>query len=265
MISKLFFPFGHDLFGIYRKNLIYNIVGRNLKLKYRQSFLGMLWTLLIPAFSSAIYYFVFQFVMKVQIPNYLLFILSGMLPWTFLSVTIMNGTECIVQNGYLINKVPVPPSIFPLTETLTGFINFILAVPVLLIVAFMTSAPMTASLLLLPVYFALLLIQIYSVSLLMATLFVYFRDLRHLISLIMQVWFYLTPVVYTEAMVPEDFRWIFILNPVAYIFSAIHTIIIFGVTPPFPELGIAATWSLLLLIVSFWAYHKLSTFIAENI
>jgi len=265
ILTKLLFPYGHDLFGIYRKNLLYNIVGRNLKLKYRQSYMGMLWTLLIPAFSAIIYYFVFQIIMKVQIPNYLLFVLSGLVPWTFLSGTALGAMESIVLHGYLINKVPVPPSIFPLTETITGFINFLLAIPILFIVAFITQAPINFSVFYLPLLFALLFVQTYSISLALGTLFVYFRDLRHLMTLILQVWFYLTPVIYSESMIPENFKWISKANPSAYLFSGIHNIFVFGQGPTPEMLLISCLWTFGLLMLSFWIYKKISTFIAENI
>ncbi|MBY0316797.1 MAG: hypothetical protein K2Q26_14855, partial [Bdellovibrionales bacterium] len=114
-----------------KKFLIYNLVLRNIKLKYRSSFLGFFWTLLVPISNALIYIYVFKFVMKVNIPTYSTFIVSGILHWGLYLSTVSLGMESIVGNSPLIGKVPIPPRVFVFCEAFTGLINFVFALPVL--------------------------------------------------------------------------------------------------------------------------------------
>lgn len=217
-----------ELFCLHRKFLVYNLVQRNLKLKYRQSILGWLWTVLIPAGSAVIYYLVFQYVMKVKIPNYLLFVMSGTLPWAFFSTVLLNGMESIVGNQPLVNKVPLPLSVFPYSEVITGFINLLFAVPVIVVISLVSGAPWGWQLLMIPICYFCLFFQSYGFSLMLATSFVFFRDLRHALAILLQMWFYVTPILYTSDMVPAEARGYLWLNPVCTIFEGLHTSTAFG-------------------------------------
>ncbi|WP_413294134.1 ABC transporter permease [Bdellovibrio sp. HCB185ZH] len=244
-----------DVFCINHKFALFNFVSRNLKLKYRKSILGILWTILIPAFSAAIYFLVFQYVMKVQIPNYLVFILSGVIPWTFFQATITGGLESIVGNHFILNKVPINVSIFPLSEAFTAAINMVLALPVLLVVMVAYSVWPTLGWFQIPLLCVALFIQAYSIGLTSAILFVHLRDLRPIMSVILQVWFYLTPVVYSESMVPSQMQFIKILNPVWFVFSGLHKITGGTGYLQAQELLILMAWTALLFLIATMVYR----------
>ena len=254
-----------DFFGLGMKYLIYNLTSRNLKLKYRRSFFGAFWTFLVPAAMAGVYFFIFKYVIKVQIENYLIFVLSGVIPWTFFSNVIIFGMESIVCNGQLLNKVPIPPNVFPLSEALTGFINLLFSLPVLLVVLVLSkiSISLVALFCMLPLILMLSL-QAYSLSLMLGEIFVYFRDLRHVVAIGMQIWFYLTPVVYSADMIPEQANIIRVLNPVFYLFQGFHSIMAYGVAPSLESLLIALAWTTLLAIGAFQINRKLRWNIAEN-
>src|SRR6202035_5870261 len=131
--------FGIDIFCVSKKFLVFNLVGRNLKVKYRRSVLGVLWTLLSPLATVMIFYFVFKVILKVQIPHYMAFLVSGVLPWSFFSQTINEGMDSIVGNAGIAAKVPVPIQIFPLVGAITNFITLFLALPVILGISILTS------------------------------------------------------------------------------------------------------------------------------
>lgn len=210
-----------EYFCAHRKFLLFNLLSRNLKVRYRKSLLGMLWTLLIPAGSAAIYFVIFQFVLKVKIDNYLLVILSGIIPWTFFSAVIA-GLEVIVANYALLNKVPLPPHALVMAETLTHFLNLILSLPIILFVFFASGfAPNLAMMQYLPLI-VLLFFTAYALSLILGLTYVYFRDLRYIVQLILQFWFYLTPVMYKVEMIPPDYAFFIYLNPVGTIFAGFH-------------------------------------------
>ncbi|MEK6706260.1 MAG: ABC transporter permease [Bdellovibrionota bacterium] len=247
MELAFFKPLGIDFFCLGKKFLVFNLVSRNLKIKYRRSILGLFWTLLAPIAMAFVYYFVFQVILNIQVPHYLVFILSGILLWTFFSQTLMEGLESVVGNWGLISKVPIPLQIFPYVGTLTNLVTLLLSLPIIIGAAIIFKTPIGASMVLIPFYFFLLFIMAYSLSFIAGVAFVYFRDLRHLMGIVMQLWFYSTPVIYDENMIPPQYRWVIFLNPVGHIFTGMHTIFINGGWPSLKHASMATIWAIVAL------------------
>lgn len=247
-----------DFFCWKNKYALYNFVARNLKLKYRKSIIGALWTLIIPATTAVVFYFVFQYVMRVNIPNYLLFVLAGMIPWTFFQSSITTGLESIVNNHGILNKVPLAPHIFPLSETLTSFMNLLLSIPVIVVLTFFYSIQPDITWLQIPLLLIALFLQGYAFSLICGVVFVYLRDFRPITAVIIQIWFYLTPVIYSESMLPEKFAFIKYLNPVFYIFSGFHNIITMNKGLSISEFSITLMWTAFAISISYllYAYNR---------
>lgn len=258
-------PFGEDFFCIYNKNLLFNLLKRNLKLKYRQSYLGIFWTVLVPALNALIYYFVFKNVLRVGIENYFLFVLTGLLPWQFFSTAVLNSIESITLNAGLINKVPVPPRAFPFAEINTIMINFVLSMPVLMAVAIVNKSDFAWVNFSFIFYIMLLFFQGYGLSLVFSTLYVYLRDLRHFVGIIVQAWFYLTPVVYHQGMVPENFKWVEYANPIALIFHGIHETFVYNRSMSFDQNAIAVLWTVVILNIGFVVYLRSKKTLVESL
>ena len=253
------------LFGFNNKYLIFNILSRNLKLKYRRSYLGFLWTVLVPGANAIVYYFVFHQVMRIQIPNHLLFLLAGILPWTFFSNSLIQCMESILQSHSLLNKVPLPPHIFPLSDVLTAFINYLFSLPVLIIIQISMIGFQPLGVLWLLVLSLLLFMQAYGLGLILAYTFVFLRDLRHLMGIVIQIWFYLTPIVYMQSMVPEKLKFIAYVNPVALIFNEIHETFVFIGFINFENLLYASIWSIGIALIAFYFFKKYNRTIVESI
>jgi ABC-type polysaccharide/polyol phosphate export permease len=249
-------PFGVDLFCTGKKFLVFNLISKNLKTKYHRSVLGLLWTLLSPLATTLVFYFVFKVVLNVQIPHYLPFILSGMLPWTFFSQTILEGMESLVMSLGLLSKVPIPLQVFPFVGALTNLVTLSLATPVLIGAALLSGVPLSSSLILLPVYYLILFFIAYGISTSLAILFVILRDLRHIMGIALQILFYATPIVYQDSMIPEKYRWVIYTNPVAFAFIDLHAIVGRGEWPVPEHLLVLLTWCLMSLL-SATALHKL--------
>ena len=262
---SLFQPFGTDIFCLGKKFLVFNMVSRNIKIKYRRSILGLFWTLLNPMALAAIYYFVFKVILKIQVPHYLVFILSGVLSWNFFAGTLVEGMESIVGNFGLVSKVPVPLQIFPYVGAITNLVTLFFALPILVGAAIISKATIGPSIVLLLFYWGALFFIGYGFSLLMAILFVYFRDLRHIMGIVVQLWFYGTPVIYNETMVPEKFRWILALNPLGYVFSGIHEVLVEGRWPPTGQLLIVCAWVTLMLALTLIIQKHFTTAVVERI
>jgi len=143
MTSLLIRPLGIDIFCLSKKFLVYNLVSRNLKVKYRRSVLGVLWTLAAPVAISVIYYFVFKVILKISIPHYPVFILAGVLFWNFFSMTVIESMESIVANWVIVTKIPIPLQVFPFSGAMTNLTTLLLALPVLWTVAAFSGVPIT--------------------------------------------------------------------------------------------------------------------------
>ncbi|RYZ75673.1 MAG: ABC transporter permease [Proteobacteria bacterium] len=265
MIEALIKPFGIDLFCVGKKFLVYNMVGRNLKIKYRRSVLGILWTLLSPLSLVGIYYFVFKTILKVESPNYLAYLVSGILPWAFFSQTILEGMESISGNSGLVSKIPVPLQVFPLVGMLTNLVTLIFALPIMITVSVSSGILLGPSLLLLPVYICGVALISYTFALSLGLMFVYFQDLKHITGLAIQLWFYATPVLYHSTMIPAKYGWILYANPVATAFIAIHQILTEGTWPPISLLFATFIWTVISLIGAITVYRLTAQDVAENV
>lgn len=265
MLNTICFPFGIDMFCLRRKFLLANFVARNLKLKYRRSFLGFAWSLVVPLTTATMYYIVFQLIARIHVPHYVLYIVSGVLPWTAFVQSVTESLESIVANDSLITRIPIPSQVFPLNLCVTNFINLLFSLPVILFITWWEGMHLSAAFLALPFIFALLILTAYSLGLILAVAFVYFRDLKHITSLVMQLWMYATPIVYTVDMIPERFRWIFYANPIAPTISCIRDIVMRGELPGRENFLLMLIWVAALYLAASLCFKSFRSFLAENL
>jgi ABC-2 type transport system permease protein len=255
-------PFNCDIFCTTKKFLVFNLVSRDLKIKYRRSFFGFFWTILHPLGLCGIYYIVFKQILNVNIPHYVPFILSGVMPWTFFSVTVIEGTETLAGNSSLVTKVPIPTQVFPLVACITNFITFLLAIPVVIGFALYSGVSFGASLIWLPFLSFILFMMANSLALIFSVLYVYLRDLKHAISLIMQIWFYVTPIIYRAEMIPERFKAILFWNPVGLLFTSFHEAIL-GQPIPILHIAVSLAWAGIFFSIALYVQIKYSGNAAE--
>jgi lipopolysaccharide transport system permease protein len=258
-------PFGIDIFCVGKKYLVFNLVGRNLKVKYRRSVLGLLWTLVSPLALTFIFYFVFKIIMKVQVPHYLAFLVSGIIPWSFFSQTVFEGIEAVVGNAGVVAKVPVPIQVFPFIGCVTNFVTLLLAFPIIFGVSIFTGVHLGSSVLLLPVLFFSLFFISYGMSLILGLTYVYFRDLKHILGLAMQLWFYGTPVFYNPDMVPAKYHWLLLANPAGGAFVGLHKIFAEGEWPATEYIISSVVWAFVIMSLGLFVFWKLHRDVVENL
>ncbi|MBI3075368.1 MAG: ABC transporter permease [Deltaproteobacteria bacterium] len=222
------------------RTLIWMLAIRELKLRYRRSVLGFLWTLLNPLILMSVYALVFSVFMRVEMKNYVLFVFAGLLPWLWLSGSMLEGVNAIVGGGDLLKKVMVPAEVLPLTKVLSNFLNYLLSLPTLLIFMVALGAPLGPALLALPVLLAIEMVFIAGLVLGAAALNVRFRDIQHLVSNFMTLWFFLTPILYSSALVPERLRLLLVLNPMAGLIAAHQHLFLEAALPSVRQLAAAA-------------------------
>jgi len=226
------------------RELISMLVERDLKVRYKRSVLGMGWTLLNPLLQMVVYTLVFSFIMRVNVPAFPVFILSGLLPWTLVAVSIAGSSHCLLNNQGLIRKVAVPQMVWPLAVVASKLVDLLLSlVPFTLIAFAYGRGPSLAWLALAP---ALMIATVFYVglALLFSSLTVFYRDMRHLTDILLQVWFYVTPVIYPASFLeklPNPWmKWILRLNPAAPVVQLFQDALYEGRLPDAALLGTGA-------------------------
>ncbi|HTU99322.1 MAG TPA: ABC transporter permease [Luteitalea sp.] len=226
------------------RGLLRGLVQRDLTVKYKGSLLGVAWSLLHPLVMAAVYTLAFRYVVKVPIERFPLFLLSGLLPWMFFAGALGAATSSIADNGTLVRKVAFPRAVLPLAAVASALVQFALMYTVLVPTALVMGGGISfAWAALLPVM-ALQAAFTAGLGLLLATAYVFVRDARHLLDVGLQVWFWLTPIVYAASLAPERLRKWLQLNPMLHFVTAYQEIVTHHVVPS------AATFALLLAMAT---------------
>jgi ABC-type polysaccharide/polyol phosphate export permease len=194
--------------------------------------------------------------MKMNIKHYAIFLLTVLLPWTFLSQSLAYAVESIVGNGDLIKKVAVPKLVFPVAVVISNLINLLLSIIPLAVIVLVVGQPFYWTWIYLPVPLIILTIFTLGATFLFATANVYYRDVAHIIQILLQVLFYLTPIIYSVDMVPAQFRWVFRLNPLVYVFNGFRLAVYWGQLPRLQSFGASLVCALLALVIGFAVFRK---------
>lgn len=247
------------------REMLKNLVVRDLRTRYKESVLGFLWTLINPLLMLVIYSIVFKTIMRMDIENYSIFLFSGLLPWQFHQTVVSSNTSIIINNSGLIKKVYFPSEILPIGTTVAGAINYLLCLIVLFISMLYVGVPIRMSILYFPLILLTQMVFIIGLSLMLSAMNVYFRDLEHIVGIIMMAWFYLTPVFYPLSMVPEKYQSIFLLNPMTHIEQSYRDIFYYGQPPEVETLLICLLFSVLFLVAGLFLFGKLKRNFAEEL
>ncbi|HIZ88680.1 MAG: ABC transporter permease [Mucispirillum sp.] len=211
--------------------LLNQLIIRDFKVKYKRSILGILWSLLNPLLMMAVQYIVFSNIFKFDIPNYALYLLIGIVMFSFFIEATTNGMGSIVTNASLITKVYVPKYIFPVSKVLSTSINLILSIIPLFAVMIITNIRFTSSIIFLPYFISMLIFFTIGMSLALSTFMVFFRDIQFLWGVIANIWMYATPIIYPITILPDVMQKIMVYNPIYHYINAIRLIIIDGQIP----------------------------------
>jgi ABC-2 type transport system permease protein len=247
------------------KELLFNLTSKELKLKYKNSALGFFWSFLNPLLMLTVYTFAFKFIMKVQIENYSLVLLAGLLPWNFFNASVQGSTMSLVNNSHLIKKVYFPREIIPLSLIMSNFVNFLMTLIVLFAAMMLFGVPLGINILMLPVVLILLVMFTTGLSLMLSALNVYYRDISHFTEILFMAWIYLTPVIYSFSMIPEKYRIFLMLNPMTLVVELIRDTTIRNVFPDLKFLLALLVVSSITLAVGQSVFTKLERDIAERI
>ena len=256
------------------REMLKNSVRKELRARYKGSFLGFLWTFVNPLLQLFIYSFVFNQIMRIPPPkgvNYTLMIFVALVPWTFISATINQSTMVIVANANLLKKIYFPRLILPLALTMTNFVNMLLTEIIVVAAALILRAPFTVAYLALPLPFLTIFLFAFSLAVLLSAVTVYFRDLEHIFGIFTMLWFYLTPIIYSmeyltvNSKMSDTTLFIYKLNPVYGSIEGIRDIMVFGKLPEWGFLAYDFAFSFVLLLIALAVFDKCQRRFAEEI
>jgi len=231
------------------RDLVWTLVARDLKVRYRRSAIGFLWTMLQPLLTMLVLQMVFANLFRFQVDNYSVFALSGILFWNFFSQSIVASMNSLRGNASLLGKMPVPKVVFPLATVLAGVVNLLLALVPLFAIVIATGHSVRASILFLPVSIALAALFTLGAGLLLSPLAVFFHDVVELVGVAMTLLMYLTPVFYPMTIVPERWRWVVRFNPLRSVLEVFRDPIYLGKVPPLSHLSVVVVIVVLALVI----------------
>jgi lipopolysaccharide transport system permease protein len=258
------------------RELVKNLVLRDLKARYKNSVLGFLWSLLNPLLTMLVFTVVFTYMMpNNRIPNYPVFLMCALLPWNLTQAALMGCVNSIVGNAPLVKKVYFPREVLPLSAVLSNFVNFLLALVVLFAMLFLLRIPLTRWAVWLPFIMVIQLILTLGLGLLLATANVFYRDTAVIMGVILQAWFFLTPVFYAIDILPTQrsvagfnlniHRLTYILNPMASIVSSYRVVLYHGAPPALNFMLRTFATSVAILVLGYLIFSRYSGIFGEEV
>ena len=238
------------------KDLLRLLVVTNIKARYKRSVLGMAWTLLNPLLMMIVMTIAFSALFRFSLPNYPVYVLSALVLWQFFTQTTTHAMNQLAWGNDLLKKVYIPPAVFPVSAVGTGLVNLGLSVIPLAIIMLVMRHPFTWALLWLPVSVFLISLFCIGLGLLVSIIAVFFSDFVQMYGVILRIWFYLTPVMYPERIIPEKYLWIVKLNPMYHFMRCWRDPIYLGTLPPIESVFVCVAWAFGTLFLGWWAFSR---------
>jgi len=238
------------------RELIWTLALKELRVRYKRSALGFLWALLNPLLMMIVLAVVFSTVMRIAVPKYAIFLLSALLPWTFFSQSLAYSVESLVGNADLLKKVRIAKSVFPVAAVLSNIINFLLSmIPLLLLMAILRF-PLHWTWVYLPVPMLSLILFTLGCSFFFSIANVFFRDMSHIIQIVLSAWFYFSPVIYALDFVPDRYRFFFRLNPMLYLLNGFRLAIYYGQLPTWQSMSMSIGCGAVSLLLGYAIFRR---------
>jgi len=252
-----------DLYN-YRE-LFKSNIKKEIRGKYKGSFLGILWSFVNPLLSVLVYAIVFPLILKSSQDNYVTFLIVGILPWTWFVTTVNQGTFCVLANAGIIKKVYFPREILPISVVTSGMVNFLISCLIICLFLIFSGLWFSWYILLLPLIIAIQYILSLAIIFVTSAINVYIRDLEYIVNFFVNMLFYATPILYSSDIIPEKMRWIVDVNPMAILINGYRDILFNKTLPDMYSLGILLICSLLLLFFGIKIFRKLEKGFAEEV
>src|SRR5262245_21773517 len=250
--------------------LIYTLSEHRIRVRYKQSMLGVTWAIMQPVALMAIYTVIFSFVAHIPtngIP-YPIFVFTGLVPWTYLSTALTAGTSALVSNSNLITKVNFPREILPLTYVIAGFFDFLIASSLLAALMMIFRVPVNANILYVLPLIVIMTMFVIAMLLILSAIQIRFRDVGLGMPLLLQIWMFATPIVYplsAVARLPRPLGWLYRVNPMVGVIENFRRTVLEGMAPDFAVLGVSMAVTEVLLPVAYLYFKRVESTAADVI
>lgn len=237
------------------RELLRQLVIREVKLRYKRSALGFAWTVLNPLLAMVIFTMVFSRIFSNR-PNYSLYVFTALLGWNLFSLGTSRGLDSVVLNGPIIRKVFVPKAIFPVATVVSQVVNFVFTLVPLFLLMAAVGAGFSLHLLWLPIPLVSLTCFALGVALLVGTFNVFFRDVKYFYEAGLLAWFYATPIFYPPEIIPEKFKFLLYMNPMYALLESLRAPVYLGAAPPIGMMIFGLALSLVTLAIGWIVFHR---------
>ncbi len=247
------------------RELIVALVSSDLRLRYKGSTLGLLWSLMHPLVLAAVYVVALRYVIRIRMENYAIFLLTGLLPWIFFSSALSSAVTSLSEQGTLLKKIAFPREVLPLVRVASQLVHFSIAY--LFVVPVFAGYQVGISIAFLAVPFVIISLLFFTggIALAVATTQVYYRDTQHLLSVLLQLWFWMTPILYSMQLVPERFRPLMWANPLTPFILTYQDIVVGRELPDATRLVVLLVLGVGSWIVGYLVFLKGERKIAEYV
>ena len=248
------------------REMIFSLVRRDIKGRYKGSALGFLWTFINPLLQLGVYTMVFSVIMRNGIEDYYLFLFVALIPWIFFSTSLSGGANCIWTQQNMVKKIYFPREVLPIAYVTSQFVNMLLSFLVVFVVLIVSGKGINPiALLCLPLIMIIEYLLALSMAMISSAITVYLRDVEYILGIVTMAWQFLTPVMYSVDQVPEELLWVFNLNPMTPVIIAYRDILYYGKIPKLNTLVHAAVFGIIVLIIGVIVFGKLKRRFAEEL
>jgi lipopolysaccharide transport system permease protein len=250
---------------LHQRDLLRELVMRDMKLRYKRSVFGIAWSLLNPLAQLIVFHLIFQLVLPLNIPNYAPFLFTGLLAWNWFQTSLYAATGSVVDNRDLIKRPGFPVLILPVVSVITNFIHYLLALPVLIAFLLIGGIRLTGSVVFLPILFAIQFVLTLGIAYLLAAVHVRFRDTQYLLSVVLFLGFYLSPIFYEASIVPERYQFLYNLNPMVTLIESYRDIFLFSRMPDPGWLLVLCLFAIIILGFGHFVYKHAAVRFSEEL
>lgn len=248
------------------RQMIFSLVHKELRGKYKASVLGFAWTFVNPLLQLAVYTLVFSTILRADIKDYYIFLFVALVPWMFFNSSIVGGSTSVVDSGDMVKKIYFPREVLPIAYVASAFVNMILVFISVFGVLIVSGYGINLkAIIYLPVIMIVEFILALGFAFIAAALDVYFRDLVYILSIVIMAWQYVTPVMYPAEWVPENLMFIWNLNPMTPIITAYRDILYYKRIPELHTLVWATVVGIIFLVLGYLIFRKLQRGFAEGL
>ena len=247
------------------RELLKSNIKKEIRGKYKGSFLGVLWSFVNPLLQVAVYAIVFPYIMRIQTDNYLIYLIIGIIPWTFFTTVINQGMITVRMNAGIIKKVYFPREILPISVALSGLINFLISCIIIVLFCIFGGVGITWHIIFLPLIAILQFILTLGIVFALSAINIYIKDTEYIVTFLINMLFYATPILYEASLFPEKIRFILYLNPMTQVIVAYRDIFLYHQVPSLMGMVYLVLIAIILFFLGLLIFRKLEKGFAEEV